>query len=96
MRYEFTAEVWRWKGDAAWHFVTLPAELTDGLKAMRGSASPWGSIRVKATTGKTTWRTSLFPDAKSGAFVLPLKAEVRRREPLAPGDTRSFVVELEL
>jgi hypothetical protein len=96
MRYEFTAEVWRWTGDAAWHFVTLPAELTHGLKQMRGPARAWGSMRVKAQTGQTTWRTSLFPDSRSGAFLLPLKAEVRRRETLVPGDVRRFVVELEL
>jgi hypothetical protein len=53
-------------------------------------------MRVRAETGQTTWRTSLFPDSRSGAFLLPLKAEVRRRETLVPGDVRRFVVELEL
>ena len=56
----------------------------------------WGSLRVTATIGGTTWRTSVFPDAKSGAFVLPLKAEVRRREGIGAGDRVAVAVEIEL
>jgi hypothetical protein len=95
VKYEFEGEVWRWKGDAAWHFVTLPVGLTDGLKRMRGPSRAWGSMRIVASTGGSTWRTSLFPDAKSGAFLLPLKAEVRRREGLEAGQVRAFAVELD-
>jgi hypothetical protein len=96
MRYEFRAEVWLYTGQGAWHFVTLPPELGEGLRRMRGGPNGWGSIPVTAVVGETSWRTSLFPDAKSGSFLLPLKAEVRRREDIQPGQTRQFSVELEL
>ena len=94
--YEFHAEVWLYPGQAAWHFVSLPVDLAESLRAMRGASSGWGSIRVTASVGGTSWRTSLFPDSKSGSFVLPLKAEVRKREELQAGQTRLFAVELEL
>jgi hypothetical protein len=48
---------------------------------------PFGSFHVVAKTGKTSWETSLFADQKRGAFLLPVKAEVRRKEKIAPGDT---------
>jgi hypothetical protein len=96
MRYEFRSEVWLYTGRGAWHFVTLPADLGDSLRRMWGGSRGFGSIRVRATVGETSWRTSLFPEAKSGSFVLPLKAEVRRREDIQTGQTRLFTVELEL
>jgi hypothetical protein len=96
MRYEFQAEIWRYPGEtAAWYFVTLPKEVADGIRRMTGPLKGWGSVRVTATTGATTWRTSLFPEARSGSFLLPVKAEVRRREGLEPGQPRPFAVELE-
>jgi hypothetical protein len=35
---------------------------------------------VKARVGETSWATSIFPDKKSGAYLLPLKKEVRKAE----------------
>ena len=86
MRYRFTTDVWQ-VPDGSWHFVTLPFEVSDeidesSLAARRG----FGSVRVEITIGATTWRTSVFPDSKAGAFVLPVKRAVRTREHLAAGD----------
>ncbi|QOV92362.1 DUF1905 domain-containing protein [Humisphaera borealis] len=33
-----------------------------------------------------TWQTSVFPDKKRGAFLLPVKAAVRKAEHLIIGD----------
>ncbi|RJQ29896.1 DUF1905 domain-containing protein [Candidatus Parcubacteria bacterium] len=59
-----------------------------------------GSLPVLVTIGPTsprlrrasatTWKTSIFPDRKSGAYLLPLKAEVRKRERIKNGDTIVF------
>ena len=40
----------------------------------------FGSIPVIVKLGKTEWKTSIFPDSKSGTFLLPLKAQVRKKE----------------
>jgi len=52
-----------------------------------GKRRGWGSVRVKATIGKTSWNTSIFPDRKSDSFVLPVKADVRTKEEIGDGDT---------
>lgn len=98
MRYEIEAEVWLWTGGkASWRFVTLPAEVCEGIRRLSGPRTGgWGSLRVAATIGATTWRTSIFPDSKSGGFLLPLKAEVRQRERIATGDVVTVAVEIEL
>lgn len=83
----FEAEIWAWQGKASWYFVTVPPALADlvraeALAAFRG----WGSVRVSARAGGLNWETSLFPDRKSGSYLLPLKADVRRRLGVAAGD----------
>ena len=54
----------------------------------------FGSIRVAVTLGKSKWKTSIFPDKHSGAYVLPLKKQIRRAENIDVGDTVSFTLEI--
>jgi hypothetical protein len=62
--------------------------------AVRLDKKGMGFLRVAATVGKTTWDTSIFPDRRSDAYLLPLKADVRTREGIGIGDTISFMVEI--
>ena len=91
--YCFDAELWLWEGDAAWHFVTLPADVSDDVRA-QGTPHGFGSVRVRVTVGGTSWSTSVFPDTKRGAYLLPMKKEVRRREGLELGDRVPVQLEL--
>lgn len=97
MAHTFTAALWLHPGDAGWHFVTLPADVADELRARAaGSHRPFGSLPVEATIGDTAWRTSLFSDTRSGAYLLPVKAAVRRSERLAAGDEVRVAIALAL
>jgi hypothetical protein len=70
-----------------WHFVSVEGEAAAEIRfAALGTASSFGSIRVTAVIGETKWETSLFPHKETGGFLLPVKAEVRRREALSRGD----------
>jgi hypothetical protein len=94
--YEVTGEVWLHPGNAGWHFVTLPVELADEIRARYAAAHrPFGSVPVRATVGSTTWTTSLFADARSSSYLLPIKAHVRRREHIEDGDTATVTLELD-
>lgn len=95
-QFEFDAELWLYPGKGGWHFVTLP---TDIAAQIRFTAEPkkrgWGSEAVIARTGKTEWTTSIFPDKGSGSFLLPVKAEVRRKENLTTGQTVKIALTLD-
>ena len=91
-----TAPVWLWSGgQASWHFLTIPEEQAIEIRAhsFGSSRRGFGSVRVEATIGGVSWRTSVFPQ-KSGGYILPVKADVRRRAGIAAGD--EVTVELEL
>ena len=91
--YVFSAELWEWHGQASWHFVSLPEDVTDDIDDRFGHlAAGFGSIRVEVRVGSSTWRTSVFPDTKRGALILPVKQEIRRKQHLAVGG----VAEVEL
>lgn len=82
----FRAKVWTQESTGARHFVTLPADLSNRIRTLTtGLRKPFGSFHVVAKTGKTRWETSLFADQKREALVLPVKADVRRKEKIKPG-----------
>jgi hypothetical protein len=86
MELEFEADLWQHEGEGGWCFVTLPVEVADEVRDLAPAGRGFGSRRVTATVGETTWQTSLFPEKKSGSFVLPVKQQVRRANDLLPGD----------
>jgi hypothetical protein len=86
--FVFDAELWEWEAQAAWFFVSLPSDLSEEISARFGAhAAGFGSVRVEVTVGKTTWRTSVFPDKKRATYVLPVKKQVRKAEGLEVGDS---------
>lgn len=87
MEHTFTAPLWRWQGDGAWHFVSLPEAVADELDDSPLPRRGFGSVRVRVTVGGTTWSTSVFPDTARGTFILPVKKQVRDREGLLEGDS---------
>jgi hypothetical protein len=91
VEFEFTAEIWHWRGPAPFHFVTVPEEQAADIQALASDVTyGWGMIPVRVRLGRTEWKTSLFP--KEGGYVLPLKDAVRRAESVELGDC----VEIEL
>jgi len=84
----FTATVWVANAKVAWHFISLPTDESEKIRFFSGArANAWGSVRVDAKIGKTRWKTSLFPDSKAGAYLLPLKSAVRKIEKISAGDS---------
>lgn len=84
----FTSLLWIWRGETAgrWYFVTVPDEQSAEIKARAfGNPRGFGSVKVEATIADITWRTSVFPLNKGG-YLLPIKADVRKKAALAAGD----------
>lgn len=79
-----SAVLWKYGGPVSWYFLTLPTEVANRIRPHAAKVG-FGSVRVQACIGDTAWKTSLFPDKKSGSYVLPVKAEVRKKELLEEG-----------
>lgn len=97
MIFVFDADLWVWdaRRSETWTFVSLPADASEEIRDVSGgSRRGFGSLRVRATVGTTTWTTSIFPGSGGAAFVLPVKRAVRKAEALDVGDTATITVEL--
>jgi hypothetical protein len=95
VRIIFDAELWLWEARRAdaWTFVSLPDSESEEIRDMAGGLRRgFGSLRVRATIGSSTWTTSIFP-GKDG-YVLPVKRPVRVAEALDAGDMATVTVEL--
>ena len=98
-----TGPLWLWNGgQGSWHFFTVPEEQCGEIRAQSlAQRNGFGSIRIEAringpstSSGQAvTWRTSVFPQ-KSGGYLLPVKASVRRDAGISAGET--VTVELEI
>ncbi len=97
MKFDFEAELWIWdaRRGELWTFVSLPVEASEEIRDVAaGPRRGFGSVRVRATIGGSSWLTSIFPDSTRGAYVLPVKRAVRKAEDLDAGDTAAVTVEL--
>ncbi len=86
MRWWFTAALFRWDSEgASWRFIRVPGDLADDIRIVAETRG-FGSIKVAATVGGTSWSTSLFPEKATDSYVLPVKQQVRNAEGLDDGD----------
>lgn len=96
IEFTFDGEVVTGQGKGAWHFIQLPLDLGEELSKIASGAGMrgrWGSLKVEATVGHTTWKTSIFPN-EDGSFLLPVKADVRKAEEVGEGDLVEVILEL--
>ena len=87
--FTFQAELWL-HDSGRWIFVTVPHDESDEIHEVAPHRGGFGSVRVQVTIGSTQWRTSVFPDKKSGCFMLPIKKAVRTAEQIDTGDAATI------
>ena len=97
--FTFTAPLWRWTArkesadsGGSWCFVTLPPDVVDEVRQRSGEPRGFGSVRVRVEAAGTTWDTSVFPDATSDGFVLPVKKAVRVAAGVHEGDELTVIL----
>ncbi|PRX46921.1 uncharacterized protein DUF1905 [Prauserella shujinwangii] len=96
MVVDFDAALWAWVAERpdSWTFVSLPGDLAEDIRELAaGPRRGFGSLRVRAGIGGSSWATSIFPDRTHG-YVLPVKRAIRRAEGVGPGDRVTVSLEL--
>jgi hypothetical protein len=96
MEFRFDADLWRWESRRAFYtFVSLPPEVEDHVLMMAGDLlRGWGSVRVEARIGSSTFTTSVFPLGDDNAYALPVKRAVRDALGVGVGDTVDVTLRL--
>jgi hypothetical protein len=82
-----------------WFFITIDGAAGEALSAtalmrrMEGMSRGFGSLKVRAVIGESSFATSVFPSKEAG-WMLPVKAAVRKAEGLGEGDLAQLVLEV--
>lgn len=77
--YSFSAKLWH----SEWYFVSLPEDTSNEIRAFfKSFEEGWGRLKVTAKVGNTEWKTAIWFDTKSGTYLLPIKADIRKKEKL--------------
>lgn len=93
IKYDFTSKIWKYTGQAGWHFISLPKNLAKEIRAnLKWQEEGWGRLKVIAKIGESEWQTAIWFDTKMNTYLLPIKAEIRRKEHLENGDDKKVSV----
>jgi hypothetical protein len=93
IQYNFTATTWQYEQPGGWHFVTIPKEIGNEIRTQLGwQEQGWGRMPATARVGSSVWDTAIWYDTKKQAYLLPLKAEVRKKEQLVPGTQTEITI----
>ncbi|HAE99886.1 MAG TPA: DUF1905 domain-containing protein [Methylophilaceae bacterium] len=100
LSFNFSGKCWLWQGKGAWHFITLPQDKSEEIKFFSehhgAKRRGWGAVKVIARIGNTSWETSIFPYAKEAAYILPVKADVRKKEKIIADDVVSVSLNIHI
>lgn len=93
VKYEFTAKIWQYNGPNGWYFVSLPEDLSKEIRlALKHEEQGWGRLPAKAEIGHTAWETAIWFDTNQNTYLLPLKADVRKKQKLGLDDAVNVVI----
>ena len=83
IKYEFIGTFRKYHEEDAcgWNFLFMPPELAKEIRAShKHQEEGWGRMKVTAKIGNTEWKTSIWFDTKNDTYLLPIKAEIRKKE----------------
>ncbi len=90
----FSGKVVHWRGPAPFHFLAIPDDQVGEVRwAARIASYGWGCVPVEASANRLGFRTALFP--KDGGYMLPLKADVRKKLGIDLGDVVEIVMRID-
>lgn len=93
IKYEFTSTVWKYNSPAGWHFVSLPEKLAKEIRTnLKWQEEGWGRLKAVAKIGNSEWETAIWFDTKMKTYLLPLKAEIRKKEDIIEGKKEKITV----
>ena len=93
IQYSFSAVIWQYAGQGGWHFVSLPQDLSQEIRNnLKSEEEGWGRLKVSAKIGNTEWKSAIWFDTKMNTYLLPIKAEIRKKEKLEVNTNIKIIV----
>lgn len=86
IKYDFLAKTWQHSSPTGWYFISLPNKMAKEIRAhSKWMEEGWGRLKATVKIGKNKWQTAIWFDTKMNTYLLPLKAEIRKKENIEVG-----------
>jgi len=86
IKYEFSEKPWQHASPGDWYFASLPKEMAKEIRdSLKSEEEGWGRLKATAKIGNSEWKTAIWFDTKVDTYMLPLKAEIRKKEHIETG-----------
>ena len=86
IQYDFSSEIWKHSSTGSWFFVSLPESISAEIREnLQWQEEGWGRMKASAQVGAIPWDTAIWFDKKRNTYLLPLKAEIRKKANLDTG-----------
>ncbi len=93
IKYSFSAKPWQHSSPGGWHFISLPKNLAKEIREnLKWQEEGWGRLKAQAKINNSQWDTAIWFDTKMDTYLLPLKAEIRKKENIVAGKTVEVLI----
>ncbi|MGJ5641071.1 DUF1905 domain-containing protein [Formosa sp. S-31] len=93
IKYEFKSTLWKHDGTGGWYFVSLPKPISKEIREhLKWQEEGWGRLKIIAGLGGVVWDTAIWFDTKRNTYLLPVKAEIRKKLSLQNDDFLSISI----
>lgn len=76
--------------------MSLPLTLSKKIRDVHGTFEEgWGRLKVQAKIGKSEWDTAIWYDTQARGYLLPLRADIRKKQKVREGDRVAVLLEFE-
>ena len=83
VKYEYSTTIWRHNSTDGWYFVSLPKIISKEIREnFKWQEEGWGRMKAYAKIGEHEWVTAIWFDTKMDTYILPIKAEIRKKSNL--------------
>ena len=87
IHYTFESMLWQPASPGGWHFISLPVEMAREIRDnSKWQEEGWGRMKAKAKIRETLWDTAIWYDTKLNTYILPVKADIRKKEKIEIGN----------
>ncbi len=91
IRYNFTGKIW----NGGWFFVSLPKDISKEIREhLKWQEEGWGRMKATAIIKEIEWDTAIWFDTKLETYLLPLKADIRKKARLELNDTITLSIKI--
>ena len=93
IKYEFSASTWQYSGPGGWYFISVQEDISQEIREnLKWQEEGWGRLKVNAEIGSSNWKTAIWFDTKRNTYLLPLKADVRKKEKIESGKDIEIII----